>query len=593
MFAEPCLSWAPLLNFMAGLCSVRFSEGRLLLGDLICGIKLTHDGAVAVIDGNKLLFSVEAEKLENRPRYSVLNRSADLARVLADNGLREADLAAIAIDGWARNRDGTSRAAVVGTDGEATPVDVAGYQDAAGATGELLEGHTGSSEFFDGNRRDFRSFTHATDHGLAGYCTSPFAAAQQSSLILVWDGGMPPCLYLYRPADRHFQSFGPITQVYGGLYPIFASHFDPFRFIPPKDQDLDAFEIAVLPISGKAMAYTGLGEPVEDAITVMEEATSAVVPIDGAIRSHMWSSRVLKKLVPRGFSDATLLASFQEHLCRLLMDGLKAFLGQHPELRDLPMCFSGGCALNIKWNARLRASGLLADVWVPPFPNDAGSAIGAGCAEMIRRSGQAQLEWSVFCGPELVPTAGPPPGWKASPCEIEDVARILAVDGDPVIVVDGRAELGPRALGHRSIIAPATQLDMRDRLNGLKEREWYRPVAPICLQSRAPEVFSPGSRDPYMLFDHQVRADWRDRIPAIVHADGSARLQTVGPDNPLMCRLLTAYEERTGIPVLCNTSANFKGSGFFPDAASAMRWGRVRYVWSENTLFEAAPREGG
>jgi carbamoyltransferase len=88
-----------------------------------------------------------------------------------------------------------------------------------------------------------------------------------------------------------------------------------------------------------------------------------------------------------------------------------------------------------------------------------------------------------------------------------------------------------------------------------------------------------------MLFDHDLRPDWRDRVPAVMHVDGSARLQTVGPDNPLMYRLLTAYEQSTGIPVLCNTSANFKGRGFFPDAASAMRWGQVRYVWSEGTLF--------
>jgi carbamoyltransferase len=567
-------------------------EGTISVGDLICGIKLTHDGAVAVIDGNRLLFAIEAEKLENRPRYSVLNRSADLAQVLADNGLHEDDLAALAIDGWAHNRDGTSRAEIVDEAANATPVDVAGYQDAAGDTDQLLAGHSGDTALFGSTQRDFHSFTHATDHALAGYCTSPFAAAGQRSLILVWDGGMAPCLYLYSPADRLFESFGPVMEVHGGLYPIFASHFSPFRFVAPKDRNLDAVEIAMLPISGKAMAYAGLSEPVEEAIAVMHEVTRQLAPINGAIRSHMWCSRVLKELAPRGLSEASLMASFQEHLSRLLIDALKVFLAQRPDLHNMPMCFSGGCALNIKWNARLRASGLFTDVWVPPFPNDAGSAIGAACGEMIRRTGRAGLEWSVFAGPDLVRTGELPAGWTASRCRLEDVARILAVAGEPVIVMAGRAELGPRALGHRSIIAPATTLAMRDRLNTLKEREWYRPVAPICLVRRAPEVFSPGSRDPYMLFEHKVRAGWRDSLPAIVHADGSARLQTVGPDNPLMHRLLTAYESRTGIPALCNTSANFKGSGFFPDIASAMRWGRVGYVWSENTLFEAAQPSG-
>jgi carbamoyltransferase len=96
-----------------------------------------------------------------------------------------------------------------------------------------------------------------------------------------------------------------------------------------------------------------------------------------------------------------------------------------------------------------------------------------------------------------------------------------------------------------------------------------------------------------MLFDHQVRGEWKDRIPAVVHADGSARLQTVGADNPLMHRLLTAYEASTGIGVLCNTSANFEGCGFFPDAASAMRWGATRYVWSDGTLYSRQDADPG
>jgi carbamoyltransferase len=158
------------------------------------------------------------------------------------------------------------------------------------------------------------------------------------------------------------------------------------------------------------------------------------------------------------------------------------------------------------------------------------------------------------------------------------------------VVLTGRAEIGPRALGHRSIIAPATDAAMRDRLNDLKQRAHYRPVAPVCLEDAAPSVFAPGTRDPYMLFEHRVRPQWLDRVPAVVHVDGSARLQTVGPDNPVLFELLTAYHERTGIPVLCNTSANFNGSGFFPDVASAARWGQVGRVWSDGALFQATAR---
>lgn len=130
---------------------------------------------------------------------------------------------------------------------------------------------------------------------------------------------------------------------------------------------------------------------------------------------------------------------------------------------------------------------------------------------------------------------------------------------------------------------------MKDRLNDVKGRERYRPVAPICLEARAPEVFTPGVPDPYMLFEHEVRPDWQNRVPAVVHLDGTARVQTVGPrDDPFVFEVLTEYERLSGIPLLCNTSANLNGSGFFPDVRSAMRWGRVPAVWSDGMLYERA-----
>jgi carbamoyltransferase len=565
------------------LLSVR--KGRAAMGDLLCGLKLTHDGGVAVIDGDRLLFSVEAEKLENRARYSRLNRSGDIGRILADNDVRVRDLAGVAVDGWSRWQTGSALVAVVDDEGNGTPLDLADYLDAPG-TVDLHDRPTATAPLFGAAPTTYRSYSHATDHALASYCTSPYAREHRPALILVWDGGMVPMLYRIDPAARSLVSLAPLMPVSGGLYPIFATHLSPFRTRDGGGPTGYALDAMLLPVSGKAMAYTALGEPVEEAIAAMRALTAEIRPID-VVRSYQWSRVLLRRLADLRLTDGAMLASFQEYLCRLLLESLAAFLDKHPEARDLPGCLSGGCALNIKWNSRVRSSGLLAGVWVPPFPNDAGSAIGAACAEMIRHTGRYALDWSVFAGPRLLPTDQPPDGWAASPCPVEDLARLLDVEGEPVVVLAGRAETGPRALGHRSIIAPATTAAMRDRLNEVKGREWYRPVAPICLEAMAPEVFSPGVHDPYMLYDHGIRPAWRDRVPAIVHRDGSARLQTVGPDNPLMFQLLTEYHRRTGIPVLCNTSANVNGCGFFPDAASAMRWGNVRYVWSEGTLYQA------
>ncbi|MEU0240450.1 carbamoyltransferase C-terminal domain-containing protein [Nocardiopsis sp. NPDC006198] len=147
----------------------------------------------------------------------------------------------------------------------------------------------------------------------------------------------------------------------------------------------------------------------------------------------------------------------------------------------------------------------------------------------------------------------------------------------------GRAETGPRALGNRSILAPATSASMKDRLHEIKDRAPYRPVAPLSLSSRAAEVVTPGCDDRYMLFEHRVRPEWRDRVPAVVHLDGTARLQTIDERSGSASarRILAVYEHFGGIPILRNTSANLNDRGFFPDVASAAEWGRTRYIWSD------------
>ena len=166
------------------------------------------------------------------------------------------------------------------------------------------------------------------------------------------------------------------------------------------------------------------------------------------------------------------------------------------------------------------------------------------------------------------------------------MAEILHVFDEPMVHISDRAELGPRALGNRSIIAPAVNPSMKVRLNQVKNREEYRPVAPICMEEEAAAIFSPGNSDPYMLFDHKVKPEWMDKVPAICHIDGTARLQTISRDsNPRVYELLAAYKELSGVPVLCNTSANYSGKGFFPDVESVIKWDKVNMVWSNGKLY--------
>jgi carbamoyltransferase len=152
----------------------------------------------------------------------------------------------------------------------------------------------------------------------------------------------------------------------------------------------------------------------------------------------------------------------------------------------------------------------------------------------------------------------------------ESVADALAADGI-VAWFQGRSEFGPRALGHRSLLADPRNPDNLERLNDVKGREQFRPVAPMVLEERAAEIFDGQLPSPFMLFTHDVSREWLPRIPTVVHVDGTARIQTVDPDSePLVARMLEAFERRTGVPVVVNTSLNTAGRPMVDDPRDAL-----------------------
>jgi carbamoyltransferase len=139
-------------------------------------------------------------------------------------------------------------------------------------------------------------------------------------------------------------------------------------------------------------------------------------------------------------------------------------------------------------------------------------------------------------------------------------------------LVPGRAEFGPRALGHRSLLADPRNPANLERLNDVKGREQFRPVAPMVLAEDAAAMFSGGPiPSPYMLFTHDVAGPWRARIPTVVHVDGTARIQTVDRDeSPLMHRVIAGFAARTGVPVVVNTSLNTAGRPMVDDPRDAL-----------------------
>lgn len=240
-----------------------------------------------------------------------------------------------------------------------------------------------------------------------------------------------------------------------------------------------------------------------------------------------------------------------------------------------PLLISGGCGLNCDWNSQWRASGLFESVFVPPVPNDSGSALGTAIDAQRHFTGNAKVNWNVYSGPAFVHDIDPPDDLDARLLEFSTAARLLA-RGQVLAWVQGRCEIGPRALGNRSILAAPFDPAMRDRLNHIKSREAYRPIAPVCLEEDVSEHFDWSGPSPYMLYFQKVI---NPRLGAVTHVDGTARIQTVSAsDNPRLHALLRVFKKETGVGILCNTSLNFSGRGFINRTSDLVQYVRDRQL---------------
>lgn len=240
----------------------------------------------------------------------------------------------------------------------------------------------------------------------------------------------------------------------------------------------------------------------------------------------------------------------------------------HRQTGSRNLAMAGGVALNCVLNARVRDHGPFEHVWVQPAAGDAGTALGAALAVDAQEGGRTGKLWSMqhaYWGPEYDDAEIELFLQQAKiayerPASIADaVADLLARDAI-VGWFQGRMEFGPRALGARSVIASPISESMQARLNQLKEREDFRPVAPAVLEEEAAEWFVGARRSPFMLFVYDVAPAKADRIPAVRHTDGTARIQTVNREqNERYYDVIAAFRARTGVPVVVNTSFNTRG----------------------------------
>lgn len=396
---------------------------------------------------------------------------------------------------------------------------------------------------------------HWIDHHEAHAASSFFPSPFESAAVLTLDGRGERATTTYHfGAGHRLHRLGQVDMPHslGLLYEQLTTYLG---FLHSSDEY-------------KVMALASYGKPsfkrfFQDMVHVLDNGLYQIVP-------HRFEDSLGPARLPgspfeqRHYDLARSLQEVLEETALALAEWL------HRTSSSPNLCMAGGVALNCVMNAYLRHHSSFQSIWVQPAAGDAGTALGAALlvdAAQRRPDGARAFRMEhAFWGPSY------------SEEEIESVLgraklpfrRLLDVEGETAELLtrdcilgwfQGAMEFGPRALGSRSILASPINPTMQNRLNDIKDREDFRPVAPVVLEEAAAQWFEGAEHSPFMLFTYQVRPDRANRIPAVRHVDGSARVQTIAREqHPRYYDLIKAFEAKTGVPVLINTSFNTRGA---------------------------------
>lgn len=544
---------------------------------ITAGLRLAQGGSIAVIRDDRLEISVDAHRPDDDLGSGDAVDLSILPRLFAEQNYDIAEVDDWVINGW----HGAAGSHVPLRDGEASlTLDVAPYVETGWAADPNKPVLSGTIEL-GGDNKSYTSYLHLASQVAAAYCTSPFARREEPAMVLVWDDGSFPRLY-------YVDTTGQI-QPGGELFPLVG----PPGALAGADHEPAAHGAGVADAGLKATVAELFHECFEDDRPGAKEYRDTVIGCGSTAEpSEKFMSAFRTELRRRTAAfDASwndVRASVQEFVGELVLERLGPKVRAWRGDSAFNLCVTGSGALGQAYNSALLRHPMVRSIWVPPFPDASGSAIGAAALHRAAGDGLRKLDWNVASGPELRRPPHLPEGWSASPCRPEELARMLSATGKPVVVLHGRQKLGPRALGTRSVLAPVTDRATRELLDSFGDRDAHEPPAAICPIDSAAEVFELSGPDPYTAFEHRVRPDWAQRIPAVLSPDGLARVQTVDPaTDPLLTTILREYHKWSGVPLLCTTAARrSRGRDVFPDTASAMRWGAVDAVWSHGVLHQ-------
>ncbi len=449
-------------------------------------------------------------------------------------------------------------------------------------------------------RRDggFRPDTalHFSNHHEAHALPPLFYSPWDDALLVTADGGGDTVNYSHRGFAN-----GAITTIYGGDECLFTEK--------PIDSLGRAYSAATLALGfrmdrheGKLTGLSALGEPVRageiGGYFRVDDKGRVYSTFSGF--SHM---RRLMRQLAKTTRPEDLAASIQKVLEDTMLRSVENLLAHYPS-RHLGV--AGGVFANVKLNRLLAERLPLDEIFIFPAMGDEGLPVGSALIYLLERDGlKSWLDrrrplGPIFLGRDYTSAIDPalaalPGARRVKGAPVAEAVRRLA-NGEIGAIFTGRMEYGPRALGARSILANPSRRETHDLLNQRLARTEFMPFAPVIAAERAADVFDVNAVNAracqYMTIACDVHRQWRDRIPAVVHVDGSARPQTIRrEDNRVYYDIVRAFEAASGLPVLVNTSFNVHEEPIVnspAECAKALLDGRIDFVVTDNAVYELA-----
>lgn len=482
-----------------------------------------HDGAIASLEDSRLVFSIESEKNSNY-RYSPVS-SHDVFNVLGELD----DIPDVFCTGgwWPRDEHEHVR----------------GSNAHVGYRGVSKSGAIVQQRRLLGRPVHYFSSSHERSHILCAFGMSSLPKGTPC-YALVWEGAIGAFYEI--DSELNITLLANVLNQPGNRYALLYGLADPTF---PKNAPFSRFSDA-----GKLMALASFSN--RSTPSVEEKKLIAFLLDSPYLEQSSYKDLEQAPYYNVGVEDPefrNFVGIFSDKVFDVFYQFAKVNL-----TKRLSLVIAGGCGLNCDWNTKWKASGLFAEVFVPPVANDSGSAIGTAIDAQFHFTGNPKIDWNVYSGRLFIADPFDSDPYDIYETNYELIADVLA-NGLIIGWVSGKYEIGPRALGNRSILAAPFHENTRVRLNEIKQREQFRPIAPVCLEEDAARWFGCDHESEFMLYTHLARTD---ALAAVTHVNGTARIQTVSSvSNRSLYDLLGAFKVRTGYGVLCNTSLNFNGRG--------------------------------